>query len=124
MELARTILKSQYLDTPDGGAGQTDGGDEGLLCAVCWTPAEDPIKTNCRHTYCSECFESQAASTENFPLICLGDSGNCKVSITMQELRRILAGGSYDTLLESALAKYIRTHAEVFRLAVLRTLLC
>jgi hypothetical protein len=118
VELARNALNSQDLETLGGSAGQTHGGDEDLLCAVCWTPAEDLMNTSCGHTYCSHCFDSQVASTEDFQMICLGDSGNCKTPISVQELRRILSASSYNTSLETALTKYIRKNPEVGILTV------
>jgi hypothetical protein len=110
---ARDTLDSSSSNLPEVIAGLTIGNDETSCCAVCWTPAEDPVRTSCGHVYCTTCFDSQATSTSDFPMACLGDAGVCNTPLTLQDLRRILASPTYDALLESALTKYIRTHPEV-----------
>lgn len=89
--------------------------DTDNLCAICWTPAEDPVITTCEHTYCKGCFESQAASTSNFPMCCLGDSGNCNTPMTLPELQRMLGNAMFDKLLESSLTTHIRSHPKQFQ---------
>ena len=115
VRVAEKILRTYDSDLSEtvGGLTISDGVDS--LCAVCWTPAEDPVTTSCGHAYCRECLESQAASTADFPMCCLGASGECSTSFALLELQRILGAGTYNELLESSLTKYIRSHPKEFQ---------
>ncbi|KAF2126360.1 hypothetical protein P153DRAFT_297969 [Dothidotthia symphoricarpi CBS 119687] len=109
------ILKSYRPDIPESIADMSIDGEAVPLCAVCWTPAEDAFKTACGHTYCSSCIIAQAASTSTFPLCCLGKSGTCSTPLTLQDLRTVLPATDYEALLESSVARYIRSHPSAFQ---------
>lgn len=112
--LADCILRSTQTSITDIPADSTTKHEEASLCAVCWTPAEDPVTTICDHTYCKDCLESQATSTTHFPMHCLGDSGKCEIAFTLHEMQSFLVRETYDELLESSLATYIRSHPKDF----------
>ena len=114
VRVAENILRAYDSNLSEIVGGLTISDDVDSLCAVCWTPAEDPVTTTCGHTYCRECLESQAALTADFPMCCLGGSGDCNTAFALLELQRILGASTYHELLESSLTKYIRSHPKEF----------
>ncbi|KAK4149340.1 hypothetical protein C8A00DRAFT_18957 [Chaetomidium leptoderma] len=87
-------------------------------CAICWTEAENPVQTRCKHTYCSDCFErfclSDASATDNFHIRCEGDSSTCKKVLALDELQEHLSSNTLDEVLEASFAFYIRRRPEAF----------
>jgi hypothetical protein len=114
-DLVRNTLHSHQVDLSEATANLKLRKDDDLLCVVCWTPAEEPLETSCGHTYCTACFDSQASSTSDFPIRCLGDSGACNASFAVSELRRLLAGHTFETLLNTSLTNFIRSHPKQFQ---------
>jgi hypothetical protein len=94
----------------------TNEEDEGL-CPVCWTPAEEPFKTNCGHVYCSSCFSSQcsSASEADFPIRCLGASATCNSPFLLSELKEVLATNDYETMLHTSFTGHIRSRPTEFQ---------
>ena len=87
-------------------------------CLICLTPASDPFQTTCGHIYCKSCFAHQcSAATSNgiIPIRCLGDSGNCSHIFTVEELKTHLTHESFEHLLETSLAQYVRSNSKSFR---------
>jgi hypothetical protein len=109
-DLVRNALHSHQFDLSEATGSLNLRKDDDILCVVCWTPAEEPLETSCGHTYCTACFDSQASSTSDFPICCLGDSGACNAPFALPELRRLLAGHTFETLLETSLTTFIRSH--------------
>lgn len=106
------------LDAQDPSA-TTDGGED-ADCCVCWTPAEDPVHTNCGHTYCGDCFENlcEAAFTSNDPqarVVCKGDGDQCKTTLSLQELEENLSMEAMEALLESSFKSHVARHPLEFR---------
>jgi hypothetical protein len=115
VELVRSTLQSPQLDLLEVTANLNIRKDDDSVCAVCWTQAEEPLATSCGHTYCTACFDSQASSTSEFPVRCLGESGACNTPFALPELRRLLAGNTFETLLETSLNTFIRSHPKKFQ---------
>jgi hypothetical protein len=48
-------------------------------CGVCWTEATDPLKMQCGHAYCRNCFlhQVQSVGEHGIPLRCCGGEGKC-----------------------------------------------
>ncbi|CAK3929876.1 ariadne ring [Lecanosticta acicola] len=70
----------------------TLGVPESRDCAICLTPAEDPVVLPCGHHYCrSECFEglciSTDASTTNLGVICNGDQDKCNTAVPLAMIK-------------------------------------
>ena len=87
-------------------------------CSVCLSPASDPFQTTCGHTYCKSCFAHQcSAATSNgtIPIRCLGDSDNCSHIFTLEELKSFLTHKSFEQLLETSLAQYVRSNPKFLR---------
>ena len=83
-------------------------------CSVCLTPASDPFQTTCGHIYCNSCFSHQcSAATSNgtIPIRCLGDLDKCSHIFTLEELKTYLTNASFERLLETSFAKYVRTNS-------------
>jgi hypothetical protein len=115
VELVRNILQSRQFDLSAATEGLSIRKDEDSVCVVCWTPAEEPLETCCGHTYCMACFDSQAISTSDFPVRCLGDSGTCDIPFALPELSRLLTRETFDALLETSLGNFIRAHPKQFQ---------
>lgn len=97
---------------PDGRPGAPEE------CAICWTEAEDPVRTSCGHTYCADCFESfcfNKPTGAGFRIRCEGAMGECKAVLAFTELRELLSSNTFEDLLEASFASYIGQHPDVFR---------
>ena len=87
-------------------------------CSVCLTPASDPFQTTCGHIYCKSCFANQcsaATSKGMIPIRCLGDSDNCYHIFKLEELRIYLTHASFEQLLKTSLAQYVRSNSRSLR---------
>ena len=87
-------------------------------CSVCLTPASDPFQTTCGHTYCKSCFANQCSAATShgiIPIRCLGDSDNCCHIFTLEELKIYLTHESFEQLLETSLAQYVRSNSRSLR---------
>jgi hypothetical protein len=91
-QIARSLIMGPALTGPR----QPQADD----CAICWCPAEEPLKTACGHIYCKECFLHAASSSANqLPLHCDGD-GACSHIFTIVELQKILPFSNFEKLLQ------------------------
>jgi hypothetical protein len=88
-------------------------------CAVCWTEAENPIRTSCHHVYCLECFEHQCSSAASGDKECLvrchGNSGTCNFIFHLDELKENLSSTAFEDLLQSSFTSYVRCRPHIFR---------
>ena len=87
-------------------------------CSVCLTPASDPFQTTCGHVYCKSCFAHQCSAATSkgiIPIRCLGDSDNCSHIFTVKELKTYLTHESFEQLLETSLAQYVRSNSKSLR---------
>ncbi|KAK7750298.1 hypothetical protein SLS62_007815 [Diatrype stigma] len=94
-------------------------------CSVCWTEAEDPIRTKCNHIYCLDCFEnlclSAATQDSAVQIRCVGggggggDSGSCATVLGLPELQEYLSSSAFEELLEQSFASYVRLHPQLIR---------
>ncbi|KAK2593427.1 hypothetical protein QQS21_008878 [Conoideocrella luteorostrata] len=86
-------------------------------CAICWTEAENPIRTPCNHIYCADCFEDLCfAGVKSEPCIhCQGDAGNCSEIFLLAELQAHLSSAVLEDILELAFKTYVARHANELR---------
>jgi hypothetical protein len=86
-------------------------------CVVCWTEATNPLHTTCDHTYCKDCFASQAssASENDIPLHCFGSEGKCEHVFSIDELKAMLSFTDFENLLQHAFNIHIRTRPKDFQ---------
>ncbi|KAH7113789.1 hypothetical protein B0J11DRAFT_541320 [Dendryphion nanum] len=87
------------------------------LCPVCWTPPEEPTRTQCGHVYCASCLVSQCTSTSesDFPIRCLGNSATCSALLVNSELKQALPVSDYETMLQTSINGFIRGKPKEFR---------
>lgn len=115
-ETAMAILDGRQIVTK---LHELPGGPTSQDCSVCWTEAECPIRTQCGHVYCLDCFENMcnsATSQDSDVLIrCAGDSGKCQVKLGLPDLQEHLSSTSFEELLESSFASYMRRRPHLFR---------
>jgi hypothetical protein len=86
-------------------------------CAICWTEAENPVHTPCRHVYCAGCFEdlcSAGANTDGC-VRCQGDAGKCAGVLALGELQAHLASATLEDILEASFATHITRHLDDLR---------
>lgn len=76
----------------------------GAECVVCLCEAENPVFTQCPHTYCAECFESLCAN-----------GGDCGKVLGMAEIQRNVSPAALEKVFEASLRHYVRRNPEVFR---------
>lgn len=88
-------------------------------CSVCWTEAENPIRTKCNHVYCLDCFENMCmtATTQGSEvrIRCAGDSDTCNTVLGLPELQEHLSSTAYDELLEKSFDSYVRLHPDTLK---------
>jgi hypothetical protein len=111
----KAVIRDRRNDLPEAFADLSIKDDTQSNCAVCLTPAEGPFTTNCGHMYCKLCLASQTAWTPEYPVRCLGLSGNCNELLILKDLWGVLPVSEYDALLVSSLTKHIRTHSSEFQ---------
>jgi hypothetical protein len=81
-------------------------------CAICWTEAENPVHTPCKHVYCAGCFEDLCfAGVNSDPCIrCQGDAGKCGEVVLLTELQAHLSSAALEDILETAFTTHITRH--------------
>ncbi|KAI5921257.1 hypothetical protein F4810DRAFT_372432 [Camillea tinctor] len=88
-------------------------------CSVCWTEAENPIRTSCGHVYCLDCFENlcMSATRQDTPvrICCAGDGSTCSTILGLPELQAHLSSTAFEELLEQSFASYVRQHPQQLR---------
>lgn len=87
-------------------------------CPVCWTTAENPLKVNCGHVYCRDCFDNFCQSTvgNGEPgICCLADEGACNALFSLQELQDCLSSLTFEELLASAVISHVKSRPDEFR---------
>jgi len=88
-------------------------------CSVCWTEAEEPIRTSCGHVYCVGCFadmcQAEASASAEFRISCVGGEGRCEKTLILSELQELLSSAAFENVLEASFASYIRRHPADFR---------
>ncbi|KAF2814124.1 uncharacterized protein BDZ99DRAFT_554405 [Mytilinidion resinicola] len=103
--------KDAHVEPPDASLANED-------CTVCWTEADNPIRTNCSHIYCLECFGDMCVAAgsqdKEFSLNCQGDMGNCGKVFTLLELQNHLSSNTFEEVLEASLKSYISRRPQDF----------
>ncbi|OIW25777.1 hypothetical protein CONLIGDRAFT_621675 [Coniochaeta ligniaria NRRL 30616] len=86
-------------------------------CAICWTEAEDPVHTPCKHVYCAGCFEDLCLAGVNADgrVRCQGDAGRCVAVLPPGELQAHLASATLEDILEASFATYVARHLDDLR---------
>ncbi|KAK4140960.1 uncharacterized protein C8A04DRAFT_39491 [Dichotomopilus funicola] len=109
-----TVARAFISDRKENGAN-TISSD--TACPACFCDADDPLRTSCGHTYCSECFSNlctaEGSTTNIFRITCVAES--CNKALELPELRDLLSSASFETLLQSSFASYIRQNPTEFQ---------
>ncbi|CCC06316.1 hypothetical protein SMACR_00531 [Sordaria macrospora] len=94
-------------------------------CAVCYDTAVSPVITQCKHVYCSECFDNMCSSTFSIGsskdrVVCQApkgsntstalDSSICGCTLGLPELRELLESSTYERLLTASFKSYVHRH--------------
>ncbi|VUC22319.1 unnamed protein product [Clonostachys rosea] len=91
----------------------------GKDCSACWTKAECPVRTQCGHIYCSECFEalcsSKSTTDSDLSIRCVGAADTCKRILPLSELREHLSSTTLEDILGAAFSSYIARNPAEFR---------
>ncbi|KAI0593096.1 hypothetical protein F4775DRAFT_608315 [Biscogniauxia sp. FL1348] len=89
-------------------------------CSVCWTEAENPIRTSCGHVYCLDCFENlcMSATRQDAAVVrirCAGSRDACATVLELPEIQAHLSSSAFEELLEQSFASYVRQHPQQLR---------
>jgi hypothetical protein len=88
-------------------------------CSVCWTEPDHPVKTNCGHVYCLECFENMCTTTgignDDLLIACRGDLDKCGEVFTLQELKGHLSSSAFEDVLKTSFETFVRRRPSEFR---------
>ncbi|KAG5980967.1 hypothetical protein E4U55_003448 [Claviceps digitariae] len=108
VRVTQEILQNGVEGKPTARADQ-DQGSTDRDCAICWTEAENPVHTACKHVYCAGCFADLCyAGVNSGPCIrCQGDAGKCGEIIPRTELEKYISSAALDDILETAFTTYI-----------------
>lgn len=90
---------------------RTTSGQDDADCPICTDNASNPERLGCGHTYCTACLKHFLTSAAAFPLVCIGDDGNCKVPIALPFISRFLPEPVFRAHIESAFAAYVERHS-------------
>ncbi|KAF7892935.1 uncharacterized protein EAF02_000473 [Botrytis sinoallii] len=111
---AMAVLKSR--STAAGRIDKMETGEDKDNCSVCWYPSEYPIRTNCGHLYCLQCFEHLCSLTipsdQELSINC--KAIGCDVVLSLQEIEQNLPSKSFEQLLNASFTSYIRHHRNNF----------
>lgn len=92
--------------------------DADTNCSVCWTEAEEPIRTSCNHVYCADCFSNfchaPASGSIDFRITCVGDLGRCEKTLPLAELQDLLSSATFEGILAASFTSHIRRHPTIF----------
>ena len=94
---------------------------DGEDCSICWTPAENPVRTRCDHCYCADCFEmfclagTRPGKGGRVGVRCEGDSGQCCVPLSLDELEEHLPSTTFEDLLEASFKAHVSSRPKEFR---------
>ncbi|KUI61889.1 hypothetical protein VP1G_09024 [Cytospora mali] len=87
-------------------------------CVICWTEAEQPVRTSCNHTYCTDCFQdfyfSGSTGGSDLCVRCEGDLSKCMSVLPLTELQEKLPSSVFEDLLEASFKSYIRHRPQEF----------
>jgi hypothetical protein len=87
-------------------------------CNACWTEAENPIVTSCKHVYCLACFVNLCSSAgvegKEFSVRCIGEMATCDQPLTLRQLQDHLPSQIFEGILEASFASYIRRRPQSF----------
>lgn len=90
-------------------------------CAVCWTEAENAVRTPCQHWYCSDCFgemcHASADSASGIRCVGMGDgdAAACDTPLALDTLHAHLSSAVLDAILETAFAAHVARHVDALR---------
>ena len=91
---------------------------DGETCPVCCDTIDQPYRLACGHAYCYGCirhFLLTASDTRNFPLLCMGDEGECGVPVPLPAIQRFLLPAQFKHLLEVSFLEYLGHHPHKFK---------
>ncbi|KAJ6019789.1 hypothetical protein N7499_003113 [Penicillium canescens] len=81
-------------------------------CAICWTEAENPVHTACKHVYCAGCFEYLCFAGVNSDacIRCQDDAGKYHEVLLLAELQAHLPSAVLEDILENAFTTHVTRH--------------
>ena len=113
----QTALEIVRRKWSEAGATNTTNGDRDYT--ICWTEAENPIRTRCNHCYCFQCFEdlcvSEGSQQKEFTIRCQGEGGKCGKVFSLQELQEHLSSAAFESVLAASFASHIQRRPQHFR---------
>lgn len=110
-------IAREILQCKQGVSGEKPESGSISDCVICWTPADNPIQTTCKHLYCTGCFEDLCfAAVNSGPSIrCQGDAGNCSEVLLLTELQAHLSSAALEDILEAAFTTHVTRHPSDFQ---------
>ncbi|TEB29221.1 hypothetical protein FA13DRAFT_1734886 [Coprinellus micaceus] len=92
--------------------------NEGSPCPICFDTPTHPEVLSCGHSCCEPCLRhyiSSAATSDTFPLVCMGNGATCNTPISVPIIQRYLTQQRFDVLLDAVFASYLQTNSKKFR---------
>ena len=91
----------------------------GTVCPICYdTPSPPAVLLVCGHSYCDPCLHhylTNAATSDNFPLVCMGDEAKCKSPLPISLIKRFLPEPHFTHLVNAVFSSYIQRNPSRYK---------
>ncbi|KAK7467671.1 hypothetical protein VKT23_004724 [Stygiomarasmius scandens] len=112
--LLRKLKDESLLNTTKDFPDTTSA--ELVLCPICLMQVSNSVRLGCGHEYCTACIRHFfTADVKNFPLVCIGDEGECRIPIALPMIEKFLTPSQFTTLLETAFTAHIQGNPQLYR---------
>ncbi|KAK0732491.1 hypothetical protein B0T21DRAFT_291060 [Apiosordaria backusii] len=116
VKLTTDLIKAQKEPSGSSSSKQSTTDD----CSICWMEPENPITTDCGHSYCSDCFEqlcvsATSSSKADFILRCEGDSSKCQEAFHLEFLQERLSSQLFEEVLNASFKSYVSHRPDALR---------
>ncbi|KAJ2912071.1 hypothetical protein MD484_g8341, partial [Candolleomyces efflorescens] len=115
---AKKLVEEAIAAASDGVLPSVEDNEDGSICPICYDTASHPEVLSCGHSCCEPCLRhylTSAATSNNFPLICMGDEATCNTPISIPIIQRYLTKQRFDHLIEVVFSSHIQSNPQKFK---------
>ncbi|KAJ2936672.1 hypothetical protein H1R20_g414, partial [Candolleomyces eurysporus] len=118
LQHARKLVEEAIAAASDGVPPSAEDSEDGAVCPICYDTASHPEVLSCGHSCCEPCIRhylTSAATSNNFPLVCMGDEATCNAPISIPIIQRYLTKQRFDHLIDVAFSAHIQSNPQKFK---------
>ncbi|KAJ2936675.1 hypothetical protein H1R20_g413, partial [Candolleomyces eurysporus] len=115
---ARKLVEEAIAAASDGILPSAEDNEDGAVCPICYDTASHPELLSCGHSYCEPCLRhylTSAATSNKFPLVCMGDEASCNKPISIPIIQRYLTKQRFNHLIDVVFSSYIQSNPQKFK---------